>query len=135
MYIRSPVAFLDDSIFSPPLLPQDGDEPANRVRLPTRYFHNLRECGDPCALHRGDQFGFLLVGAAVGLAADFLARADFAGLAFWALRSRFGLGAVGSGLLPPFTESTVFSLMLFSLPRFAVVTSIGLVRRNGNENI
>jgi len=37
LYIRSPAAFLDDSIFSP----QDVDEALHCVRLPTRSFHDL----------------------------------------------------------------------------------------------
>jgi len=44
------------------LTAQDGDEAPHGVRLPTRGFHDLRECGAFRAPHHGDHLG-LLVGA------------------------------------------------------------------------
>jgi hypothetical protein len=71
-------------------------------------------------VQRGNQISaitsaFLLVRSVFGLRAGFLApEAFFAGFAFLALRSRFGIGPVDSGLLSPFDESIAFSLISVS---------------------
>ncbi len=41
LYVRSPAAFLDDSMFSPPFAAEDADEAAQRVRLPACRLHDL----------------------------------------------------------------------------------------------
>jgi hypothetical protein len=62
LYVRSPSALLEDSIFSPPLLPNRLTNPADRVRLPAGSLHDLSQRRTLGALHHRGHLG-LLVGA------------------------------------------------------------------------
>jgi hypothetical protein len=129
LYVRSPAAFLDDSIFSPPLLPRMLTKPRTMCGCQPTSVHDLGKRRALRALHMAITSAFLLVRSPLGLAATFLARlAFFAGLAFLAaLRAPLGFAVSGAGLL---SLSITFSLIEFLLDRVAVVTWITPVGRN-----
>jgi hypothetical protein len=135
LYVRSPAAFLVDSIFSPPLLPRMADEASYGVRLPARSFHDLGKRFAFGPLHHGDNrgllvgaFGFRFRGGLLGAARllrglGFLAR--FAGA--------LGVRRIGHRLM--FSLSIAFSFIEFLLDRVAVVTVITPLGRNINANL
>jgi hypothetical protein len=130
-YVRWPASFIDDSIFSPPLLPRMLTKPA-RCAAASCGGHDLSQGCSFGALHQRDDFGHLVASAACGLLATFLGwRAFFAGLAFLAaVRLPVACGAFASGV---FSVSIAFVRMVFLL--VTVVTSITPAGRNSNQNL
>ena len=63
-YVRTPPAFLEDSIFTPPLLPRTLTRPRTRVRLPPRDGHDLDKTYAPGALHHREDRSLLAAGLA-----------------------------------------------------------------------
>src|SRR5271170_3811796 len=96
LYVRSPAAFLDESIFSPPLLPRMLTKPRTVCAC---HFVAAMISASVAPLARfisAITSAFLLARSALGLLAGFPARAAFfGGLAFLAI-ARFPFGASGS---------------------------------------
>ena len=95
LYVRSPAAFLDDSIFSPPLLPRMLTNPRTVCGCHPVAFMISGKAAPFARFIIAMTSAFLLVRPAGGLLAIFLARpAFFADLAFLlALRAPLGSGA------------------------------------------
>src|SRR3984893_9644267 len=113
LYVRSPAAFLDDSIVSPPLLPRMLTKPRTVCGCQPVVFMISGSVAPFARCIIAMTSAFLLARSAFGLAAGFFARPAFcAGLPFLPGLS-FGFAAAGSGVA--FTESIAFSLIEFLL--------------------
>src|ERR1700730_17444770 len=135
LYVRSPAAFLDDSIFSPPLLPRMLTKPRTVCGCQPVAFMISESVAPFARFIISMTSAFLFVRSAFGFPAAFLVRpAFFAGLAFLpALRPSLGFAASVAGLLM-FSLSIAFSLIEFLLDRVAVVTVITPVGRKSKRN-
>src|SRR5579864_267660 len=115
LYVRSPAAFLDDSIFSPPLLPRMLTKPRTVCGSHPVAFTISASVAPLARFIIAMTSAFLLVRSAFGLLAGFLAAcAFFEDFAFLALRAPLDLAVSGAGLLM-LSLSIAFSLIGFSL--------------------
>jgi hypothetical protein len=108
-YVHSPAAFLEGSIFSPPLLPSMLTNSRTGVRLPARCCYDLSQRRFISAMTSA----FLLAGSAFRFPALFAGAGFFGGLAFFAA-ARLGFGS-GASVASRFSESIVLVLILFLL--------------------
>src|SRR5579864_1801294 len=113
LYVRSPAAFLDDSIFSPPLLPRMLTKPRTVCGCQPVAFMISASVAPLARFIIAMTSAFLFVRSALGLVAAFLARAAFFGDLGFLPGLRSGFTAAGSGVA--FTESIALSLIEFSL--------------------
>src|SRR5579864_4630722 len=93
LYVRSPAAFLDDSIFSPPLLPRMLTKPRTVCGCQPVAFMISGNVAPFARFIIAITSAFLLVRSAFGLAAGFLARAAFFGGLAFLPGLRFGFAA------------------------------------------
>src|ERR1051326_5373785 len=137
LYVRSPAAFFDDSIFSPPLLPSMLTNPRT-VCFCQPVASTISASVAPLArfIMAMTSAFLLFVPSAFGFPAAFLTRgAFFASLAFLAgLLPPLGFAASGTGVAM-FSESIAFIWFLLCRKLFAVVTFITRVRRNSKSNL
>jgi hypothetical protein len=116
LYVRSPAAFLDESILSPPLLPRMLTKPRTVCACHLVAAMISANVAPLARFIRAMTSAFLLARSAFGLPAAFLTRAAFfAVLAFLrGVRFVFGCGGPASGVAV-FSVSIIFVLVCFSL--------------------
>jgi hypothetical protein len=132
LYVRSPAAFLDDSIFSPPLLPRMLTKPRTVCGCQPVAFMISASVAPLARFISAITSAFLLVRSVFGLPVGFLARfAFFAGLAFFPAW-RFGFSR---WLRRPLHCIDCVLAHWFLLDRVAVVTFITPLGRNSKGNL